>query len=97
MQIPDDYEGGASLPKFYRNHIERCYPSWVIIYIDRAGRVHDWLTDRYPDQKRNNRKIFKLLQEKYNIPKTIIRKLCFGLWVYDHSPKIIQKLLQKTS
>lgn len=95
--IPNSYVGSASLPRSFRKHIVEDYPKWVIEDIDRAGKIHDWLTDEYPKQTTKNRKTFIKLLKKYQIPKKLTRKIHFGLWVYDHMPNFIKSKLKRTT
>ena len=86
---------GASIPKFFRRFINKHYGSEVMGLIDRAGRFHDYLTNKYPNNKTHNRKRFIKLLNKYNIPTLLIKLINFGLWIYDISPDWIARKLKQ--
>jgi len=88
---------GASLPKFFRKWIISNYDEKVIALIDRAGRFHDWLTYKYPNTSKHNRKRFIKLLKRYKVQNELVRMINFGLWVYDISPNCLKRLLKRTA
>jgi hypothetical protein len=88
---------GASLPKFFRNWIIWHCGQDVMSLIDRAGVFHDWLTYKYPNTEKHNRKSFIKLLNRYKIDKKLVWSINFGLWIYDISPDSLKKLLKRTT
>ncbi len=88
---------GATLPLFFRRWIARHYPEKTLDLIDRGGRYHDWLAFKYPDTETHNRKRFIKLLRRYGVESEVVEMINFGLWVYDHCPKWLQKKLKQTA
>ena len=93
----EDYSvsDGASIPMFFRQWIIFRYGYATMYLIDRGGRFHDYLTNKYPNTKRHNRKRFIKLLNKYDIPKLLVRTINVGLFLYDISPKWLARYLKK--
>ena len=92
-----DVSDGASLPKFFRKWILRKYGEETMALIDRAGKFHDYLTYKYPNTAKHNRKSFIKLLRRYKIPKKLVKMINFGLWLYDISPSCLKRLLKRTA
>ena len=86
---------GASVPMFFRQWIICRYGYATMSLIDRAGMFHDYLTNKYPNTKRHNRKRFIKLLNKYGIPKLLVRTINVGLFIYDISPDWLARYLKK--
>lgn len=93
----EDYSvsDGASIPMFFRQWIICRYGYHTMSLIDRGGKFHDYLTNKYPNTKRHNRKRFIKLLNKYGIPKLLVRTINVGLFLYDISPKWLARYLKK--
>ena len=92
-----DVSDGASLPKFFRKWILKKYGEDLMALIDRAGKFHDYLTFKYPNTAKHNRKSFIKLLKRYKIPKKLVKMINFGLWLYDISPCFLKRLLKRTA
>jgi len=86
---------GASIPKFFRKYINKHYGAATMDKIDRAGKFHDYLTNKYPNNKTHNRKRFIKLLNKYSIPCELIKLINLGLWTYDILPDWIARKVRK--
>lgn len=92
-----DESDGATLPKFFRKWILRNYGEDEMALIDRAGKFHDYLTEKYPNTTKHNRKRFIKLLKRYKVANELVRMINFGLCLYDISPKFLKKLLRRTA
>lgn len=92
-----DESDGATLPKFFRKWILRNYGEKTMNLIDRGGKFHDYLTYKYPNTAKHNRKRFIKLLKRYKVEKELVKMINFGLWVYDVSPNFLKKLLKRTA
>ena len=92
-----DKSDGATLPKFFRKWILKKYGEETMALIDRGGKFHDYLTYKYPNTAKHNRKSFIKLLKRYKIPKKLVKMINFGLWMYDISPNCLKRLLKRTA
>ena len=97
MKNWEDYtiSDGASIPMFFRQWIICRYGYPTMALIDRGGKFHDYLTYKYPNTKRHNRKRFIKLLNKYGVPKQLVRTINVGLFLYDISPAWFARYMKK--